>query len=941
MRYRAIRKILVSLLVFILMTTVFLPGNILFASDLGIDSDSVPNIQPELNFSYFSVTGNNAPFNGPTDSAVDSNGNLYISDFGNNRIVKFDKSGKFLTAYGTYGSEVGKFYKPSGIATDGQDRVYVADTYNNRVVRFKDDNANGTIEADEWQVWGGISGNGPLQFNKPMGVYVKGNVVYVADTYNHRISVFDNSDASATWKAFGMNGSAEGQFKAPYDVAIDNEDNIWVSDTFNNRVQSFDKDFSYLSSFSANYPYGLGVDSLGNVFAAERQSGYIKCVNNNFTFAGKGTTAGLFTSPVGVNIDKSDTIWVVDATAAKIQYAADTLIPVTGTATVITKLPDNTVLNGSSVTLTVVSTGATYQGTTNESGAVIFDNLPVNENFVITATNENYSGSIDGFINESELKADFVLIMTTPGAGNVTGNVKFDTGETAANVVVTLQFAESNAKSTTTTNENGDFSLLGLPTDGSCMVTAFDPVSAASGTEISYITPYVTHNSVQITIKKPIVIQEKLTNGDFSSGTLDGWEASSNVIIVPKEQVFPEEYPPVIDEDTPPEPQVDEKQEEVPDPAFFTSVIPQAESTSDEGTITRSEFAAEQNESFKAAESVQSFAAAEEPVQALAAATPGYSAIVTTAGNSVADGTLQQTFKVEKDAAKLVGRIKFVSNEWPTWYGSQFNDSYIVKLITPGGAKVLAKGNLNTSVWKAGVAGFNGSTDEIKVEVDVSAYEGKAVTLSVLVSDVGDMIVDSGVVVSDFKIIKQPTVAILVEQPVPGTRTVIDFNSARSVGHTFIRVDFGDGRIYYKGFWPKNALSQKEILLKTDVDGEVRDDNTSLWDIGKKYKITTEEAEKVYNFMINYNGDYNMVTNNCTTVAVQALQSIGIASPTSQHNWTLPPNTKSIVENGLPKLVPGKGTIADYLLKDLNGYTPADAGEDIRATGDFITPGSE
>ena len=130
-----------------------------------------------------------------------------------------------------------------------------------------------------------------------------------------------------------------------------------------------------------------------------------------------------------------------------------------------------------------------------------------------------------------------------------------------------------------------------------------------------------------------------------------------------------------------------------------------------------------------------------------------YSAIVTTSGDYNALGKLSQTFLVGTGQDTLVGRIRFVSNEWPTWYGSEYNDSFVVYLNTPGGSKVLAKGNLNSSTWEAGVAGFNGATSEIDIAIDVSAFEGQAITLAVEVSDVGDMIIGSGVVVSNFKII--------------------------------------------------------------------------------------------------------------------------------------------------------------------------------------------
>lgn len=270
-----------------------------------------PPVPSFLSFSYFNMTGNPIPFKGPTDSAVDSSGNLYVTDYYNNRVVEFDVKGQFLYAYGLTGSGEGQFNKPSGIAIDDSDNVYVADTYNNRIVCFKDSNGDGSI--DDWQVCSGI------QFSMPMGVCVKGNQLYVADTYNNRIAVFDES--TGTWVTFGAKGSTEGKFNKPYDLAVDSQGQIWVSDTFNNRVQEFDQNGQYIRKYSENSPYGIAVDSHDNVFVAERQKADIKCVNISKTYGGKGNTAGLFKSPVGVNIDTNGTMWVVDVTSGKIQSA--------------------------------------------------------------------------------------------------------------------------------------------------------------------------------------------------------------------------------------------------------------------------------------------------------------------------------------------------------------------------------------------------------------------------------------------------------------------------------------------------------------------------------------------------------------------------------------------------------------------------------------------
>jgi hypothetical protein len=75
--------------------------------------------------------------NQPNDVAVGSNGDIYVSDgYGNDRIVEFDKSGRFLRTWGKLGTGPGEFSQPHSIVLDSKDRVYVADRNNVRIQIF-------------------------------------------------------------------------------------------------------------------------------------------------------------------------------------------------------------------------------------------------------------------------------------------------------------------------------------------------------------------------------------------------------------------------------------------------------------------------------------------------------------------------------------------------------------------------------------------------------------------------------------------------------------------------------------------------------------------------------------------------------------------------------------------------------------------------------------
>jgi len=78
-------------------------------------------------------------FKSPGAVAVDSQGNIYVADSGNNQIQKFDKDGVFLTKWGKTGDGQGQFSSPGGIAVDNAGNVYVSDSGNHRIQKFNPD----------------------------------------------------------------------------------------------------------------------------------------------------------------------------------------------------------------------------------------------------------------------------------------------------------------------------------------------------------------------------------------------------------------------------------------------------------------------------------------------------------------------------------------------------------------------------------------------------------------------------------------------------------------------------------------------------------------------------------------------------------------------------------------------------------------------------------
>ena len=112
-------------------------------------------------------------FDQPTSVAIASNGDIFVAEghapsFGNSRIMKFDKNGKFITTFGHLGSGDGEFKSPHVIAFDSQGRLFVADRSNSRVDIF---DRNGKF-LTAWK-----------QFGRPSGIWIdKNDMLYVADS---------------------------------------------------------------------------------------------------------------------------------------------------------------------------------------------------------------------------------------------------------------------------------------------------------------------------------------------------------------------------------------------------------------------------------------------------------------------------------------------------------------------------------------------------------------------------------------------------------------------------------------------------------------------------------------------------------------------------------------------------------------------------------------
>jgi len=110
----------------------------------------------------------------PANLAVDGAGNLYVSDIGSFRVVKFDAQGRLLSQFGSLGDRIGQFVRPKGVAVDREGRLYVVDAASQVVQIFDEEGA--------LLLFFGGAGNRPGDMNLPAGVSIDyDNVALFAD----------------------------------------------------------------------------------------------------------------------------------------------------------------------------------------------------------------------------------------------------------------------------------------------------------------------------------------------------------------------------------------------------------------------------------------------------------------------------------------------------------------------------------------------------------------------------------------------------------------------------------------------------------------------------------------------------------------------------------------------------------------------------------------
>ena len=229
------------------------------------------------------------------------NGTLWVSDFRNNRILKFNNAhlaaanspnadgvlGQLDFTTNTSGATASKLFGPYNISIDGSGNLWVSDVGNHRILKFNDVNnktngANADLVLGQPDFTSGSSGTSQSTMNYPYGLFASVSTVWVADCYNSRILRFDNpttNGANASGVLGQSNFTSNGygctnsMLYRPEDICVDPNGSLYVMDCNNCRVLIFKNAAAISNGSAADFVLGQP-DFISQTSTNDGQNGF-------------------------------------------------------------------------------------------------------------------------------------------------------------------------------------------------------------------------------------------------------------------------------------------------------------------------------------------------------------------------------------------------------------------------------------------------------------------------------------------------------------------------------------------------------------------------------------------------------------------------------------------------------------------------------------------
>ena len=235
-----------------------------------------------------------------------------------NRIFKYSQT------IGRVGPGGTSFRNPHDVSFGKDGTVYVLNRSYEEVEGYRGGVRVTMITIDEEYIGEfGAWGKGDGELMRPTAIAMdREDNLYITDEWLQRVNIFDKTGKFL--HCWGQPGSEDGQMERPGGLAFDKEENLYVADSANNRVQVFTKEGKFLDKFGGpgngvgqvNLPWGLAIDGKGDVFVADWRNDRIQKFAPDGRFMAKfgvsGNLPGQFNRPAGVTVDQDGDIYVAD-----------------------------------------------------------------------------------------------------------------------------------------------------------------------------------------------------------------------------------------------------------------------------------------------------------------------------------------------------------------------------------------------------------------------------------------------------------------------------------------------------------------------------------------------------------------------------------------------------------------------------------------------------
>lgn len=191
----------------------------------------------------------------------------------------------------------------------------------------------------------------------------------------------------------------------------------------------------------------------------------------------------------------------------------------------------------------------------------------------------------------------------------------------------------------------------------------------------------------------------------------------------------------------------------------------------------------------------------------------------------------------------------------------------------------------------------------------------------------------------------ETTITVFIDQPITGSRYAFSDQNIYNAGHSFVRLQYyePDGygnwikQVMYRGFYPTTKMTMEQIIANGDVDGFVSTENFEIgpewdhvWDVAKVYIVTEDGSRSAQAFidkMMKSSPKFNTNTENCTKFVVDVLRAADVQPDIHEHSLKFTPFQRTFA------------AIKGYNINTIPIYSAGDAGEDLRLTNQFLTPG--